>query len=98
MKFHENISNGFQVMERTRFCDRSQTVFKLRSGQGFVTDRQTTNANGKNNTSPSPFVGGGGGGVNIIVLEVRFRNIKSKRRSRSELALFWPDKKSVNQQ
>ena len=25
MKFHENISNGFRVTERTRFCDRLRT-------------------------------------------------------------------------
>ena len=43
LKFHENISNGLE----------------LRSGQGFVTDRLTTNANGKNNMSrDTDFIGG----------------------------------------
>ena len=39
-KFHENISNGFWVTERTRFCDRQ-------------TDGQT-DGQGKNNMSPNP--------------------------------------------
>ena len=39
------------------FMRISQTVFEWRSGQSFVTDRQTTDANSKNNMSPSPFVG-----------------------------------------
>ena len=56
LKFHENISNGLNVTERTGVCGRngnfqcskgnnsermqsSQTVFELRSEQGFVTDR-----------------------------------------------------------
>ena len=34
-----------------------QTAFELRSGQGFVTDRQTTDATGKNNISPLRGVG-----------------------------------------
>ena len=45
MKFHEDISNGFNVTERTRFCDRE-------------TDRQTDDP-GKNNMSPNPKGGGG---------------------------------------
>ena len=39
MKFHKDILNGFQVTERTRFCDRT-------------TDGQTTVA--KNNMSSKP--------------------------------------------
>ena len=44
MKFHENILNGFQVIEWTRFCDRQ-------------TNGQTYNQ-GKNNLS-LPFQGEG---------------------------------------
>ena len=40
MKFHEDILNGFQVTERTQFCD----------GQ---TDGQTDDP-GKNSMSPNP--------------------------------------------
>ena len=40
VKFHENISNGFLVTERTRFCDRQ-------------TDGRTDDQ-GKNNMSPNP--------------------------------------------
>ena len=52
IKFHENISNGFWVTERTWFCDR-QT-----DGQ---TDRQMDRRKddqGKNNMSPNPLTGG----------------------------------------
>ena len=45
MKFHENILNGFQVIERTRFCDGSK-------------DRRTNN---QGKMSPSLSVGGEGG-------------------------------------
>ena len=40
VKFHENISNGFGVTERTRVCDRQ-------------TDGRTDDQ-GKNNMSPNP--------------------------------------------
>ena len=42
MKFHEGILNGFQVTERTQFCDR-QT-------DGWM----DTDDPGKNNMSPNP--------------------------------------------
>ena len=42
MKFRRNISNGYQVIERTQFCDR-QTDRQM--------DRRTQ---GENNMSPDP--------------------------------------------
>ena len=50
MKCHEDILNGFQVTERTRFCD-GQTDGR---SAGWTDDR------GKNNMSPNPDAGGRG--------------------------------------
>ena len=51
VKFHENISDGFLVTERTRFCDR-QTDGQT-GGMDGQTDRRTDDQ-GKNNMSPNP--------------------------------------------
>ena len=34
VKFHENISNGFRVTERTRFCDRQTTDVNGKNNMG----------------------------------------------------------------
>ena len=87
VKFHENISNGFDVTERTRVCDKLAITpkegkpdlgflcsachlillnicvnfhenisngFQVKERERFF-DRQTRDANGKNNMSPAPF-------------------------------------------
>ena len=49
MKFCRNICNGYQVIERTRFCDGQTDTH---------THRPTDRRKGKNNMSPDPFRGG----------------------------------------
>ena len=53
MKFCCNISNGYQVIERTRFCDEQKGRQTDRQTDGR-TDRRTQ---GKSNLSPDPFRG-----------------------------------------
>ena len=65
MKFRCNISNGYQVIERTRFCDKQkgrQTDRQTNRQTNKQTDGQTDGHKGKSNLSPDPFRGGGGGG------------------------------------
>ena len=52
IKFHEDILNGFQVTERTRFCD-GQTDRRTDGRTDGQTDRRTDDP-GKNNMSPNP--------------------------------------------
>ena len=57
MKFHQNILNGYQVIERTRFCDGRtdrQTDGRADGRTDGRTDRQTDRREGKNNMSPDP--------------------------------------------
>ena len=62
MKFRWIISNGYHVIERTRFCDGQTTPGN--------TDRQTdSRVQGENNMSSGPS-GGGGGGHNEHLYEL----------------------------
>ena len=56
MKFRCNISNGYHVIERTRFCDekKGRQTDKQTDGR---TDGQTDGHKGKSNLSPDPFGG-----------------------------------------
>ena len=60
MKFRCNISNGYQVIERTRFwqADRQTDRQTDKQTDGRM-DGQTDGHKGKSNLSPDPFRGGG---------------------------------------
>ena len=56
MKFRCNISNGYQVIERTRFCDEQKGRQTDKQTDGRM-DGQTDGHKGKSNLSPDPFRG-----------------------------------------
>ena len=53
MKFHEDILNGFQVTERTRFCD-GQTDVRTDRQMDRQMDRQTNGRPGQKKMFPNP--------------------------------------------
>ena len=58
MKFRCNIFNGYQVIERTRFCDEQkgrQTDRQTNKQTDERTDGQTDGHKGLSNLSPDPF-------------------------------------------
>ena len=60
-----NLLNGFQVIERTRFCDRRQTYRQ--------TDRQTTNGGGGVKICPN----GHGPIIKIAVIPIYGKTLKN---------------------